>query len=108
MSGSRLAKLLQVAVLLGVLATLLSGCGQALVHGKVGVESAKSGNSTVVVRISGTEGVDYAGSYGLLGGELERLTDAVGAADAVALPAKPKHAISAITMARRLIPCVAP
>ena len=58
---------------------LLAGCGRALVQGKVGVEPTKSGNSTVVVRISGTEGVDYAGSYGLLGDKQERLTGTIGA-----------------------------
>ena len=58
---------------------LLAGCGRALVQGKVGVEPTKSGNSTVVVRLSGTEGVDYAGSYGLLGDKQERLTGTIGA-----------------------------
>jgi hypothetical protein len=68
------------ALLPGVLAALLlAGCGQALVQGKVGVEPTKSGNSTVLVRISGTEGVHYAGSYGLLGDKQERLTDTIGA-----------------------------
>jgi hypothetical protein len=67
------------ALLLGVLAALLGGCGQELVEGKVGVEPTKSGNSAVVVRISGTQGVDYAGSYGLLGDEQERLTGTIGA-----------------------------
>jgi hypothetical protein len=78
-SGNRWSKLARVAALLGVLATLLAGCGQKLVEGKVGVEPTKGGNSTVVVRISGTEGVYYAGSYGLLGDKQERLTNTVGA-----------------------------
>ena len=79
MSGSHSSKLARAAALLGVLATPLAGCALKLVEGKVGVEPTKSGNSAVVVRISGTEGVHYAGSYGLLGDKHERLTDTVGA-----------------------------
>jgi hypothetical protein len=78
-SGSRPSNFAWVALLVGALAMLLAGCGRALVQGKVGVEPTKSGISTVVVRISGTEGVDYAGSYGLLGDKQERLTGTIGA-----------------------------
>jgi hypothetical protein len=79
-SDSRFSKLARGAALVGVLAalSLLTACGGELVEGKVGVEPTKSGKDTVVVRISGTKGVDYAGSYGLLGDKQERLTDTVG------------------------------
>ena len=76
-----LGRLARRALLLGGLATLslLAGCGQALVAGKVGVEPEKSGETAVVIRVSGTDGVRYFGSYGLLGDKMERLTDALGA-----------------------------
>lgn len=46
--------------------------------GKVGVEPV-GGESTVEIRASGTEGMRYFGSYGLLGDKPERLTDTLGA-----------------------------
>jgi hypothetical protein len=69
------------AAVLGSLAALalLAGCGVKVVEGKVGVEPSMSGDSTAVVRVSGTEGVHYFGSYGLLEDKLERLTGALGA-----------------------------
>ncbi len=74
---SALRWLARGAALLGALAalSLLTGCGQKLVAGKVGVEPAKSGDSTVVIRVSGPEGVRYFGSYGLLEDKLEKTTD---------------------------------
>ena len=69
------------APLVGVLAalSLLAACGGELVEGKVGVEPTKSGQSTVVVRVSGTEGVRYFASYGLLQDRLERRTETLEA-----------------------------
>jgi hypothetical protein len=78
MASRAVPRLARGAALFAILATLLVGCGQALVQGKVGVEPTKRGEGTVVVRISGTKGVSYAGSYGLLGDKQERLTDTVG------------------------------
>jgi len=49
------------AGLLGALAVLPPGCGQALVARKVGMEPLVNGECTVEARVSGAEGAHYFG-----------------------------------------------
>jgi hypothetical protein len=71
-------RVLVVSVL--VLGALLAGCGGGSENeADLDVPASPEEASSVVVRVSGTEGVAYSGDYGTIAGESEVVEDTVGA-----------------------------
>jgi hypothetical protein len=76
--GSRAARGL-VLVFLLALGTLLAGCGSTEDEADLDVPASPEEAGSLVVRVSGTEGVPYSGNYGSLAGALEIAEGTVGA-----------------------------
>jgi hypothetical protein len=68
--------LLVVVLALGV---LLAGCGGTEDEADLDVPASPEEAGSLVVRVSGTEGVAYSGNYGSLTGAMELADDTVGA-----------------------------
>ena len=66
-------------VFLLALGTLLAGCGGSEEEGDLSVPLSPEEAGEVVVRVSGTEGVVYSGTYGTIEGMLQTVEDTVGA-----------------------------
>jgi hypothetical protein len=68
-------------VFLLALGTLLAGCGGSEDEADIDVPVSPEEASSVVVRVSGTEGLAYSGTYGTLVGSLEPVDDAIVGAE---------------------------
>jgi len=66
-----------VLTLVGVV--LVSGCGGSRDESDLDVPASPEDAGSLVVRVSGTEGVPYSGEYGSLEGAVEGVDDTVGA-----------------------------
>lgn len=79
---TRLASLLGVPLLLVLaLGMLLAGCAGSEndQQANLDVPASPEEANSVVVRISGTEGIPFSGTYGTIEGELQTVDDSVGA-----------------------------
>ena len=68
-----------VLVFLLALGTLLAGCGGTEGEADLDVPTSPEEAGSLVVRVSGTEGVPYSGNYGSLAGALEIAEGTLGA-----------------------------
>jgi major membrane immunogen (membrane-anchored lipoprotein) len=76
--GGVLASLGVLLVFVLALGALLTGCGGSENEADTDVPPSPDAADNVVVRVSGTEGIAYSGTYGTIEGTLETVDDTVG------------------------------
>jgi hypothetical protein len=73
-----LATLGSLLVFVLALGALLSGCGGSQNDADADVPPSPDEANSVVVRVSGTDGIAYSGTYGTIEGTLETVDDTIG------------------------------